>query len=101
MSVKNKVKRLNKRIVELEKEIEKIKSESIPLSQIFKKQEVNKAREYKDNFIKLILKERIPLEHNCCRLRIPKGNLEMMNHARLEVERSYEFSDSIDFTLKI
>ena len=71
MSVKNKVKRLNKRIVELEKEIEKIKSESIPL------------------------------EHNCCRLRIPKGNLEMMNHARLEVERSYEFSDSIDFTLKI
>lgn len=101
MSVKNKVKRLNKRIVELEKEIERIKSESIPLNQIFMQQEIDKTREYKDNFIKMILNERKGIEHNCCKFRISRGQLETMKNARLEVERSWEYPDSIDFKLKV
>lgn len=101
MSVKNKVKRLNKRIAELEKELEKVKSESIPLSQIFKRQEIDETRENKDNFIKLILNERKGIEHNCYKIRISRGQLETMKNARLEVERSYEYPDSIDFMLKI
>ncbi len=101
MSVKNKVKRLNKRILELEEEIEKVKSESVPLSQIFKMQEIDKTQEYKDNFIKMIMNERKPLEHNCCRFSISRGQLETMKNARLEVERNREYFDTIDFILKI
>lgn len=70
MSVKNKVKRLNKIIVELEKENKKLKSETIPLDQIFKRLEINKEQEYKDNFIKLVINRVKGLENSCCRLRI-------------------------------
>lgn len=101
MSVKNKVKRLNKIIVELEKENKKLKSETIPLDQIFKRLEINKEQEYKDNFIKLVINRVKGLENSCCRLRISERELQTMKNAKLEVERSYEYLDTIDFTLKI
>ncbi len=103
MSVKGKVKRANKKIEELEKELEEIKSTSIPLSQVFtthnrQKEEVE---ECKDNFIKMILNQRKPLEDSCCRYSISKEQLEMTRNARLEIERNYIYENRIDFILKV
>lgn len=100
MSVKNKVKRLNKRILELEEELKKVKSESIPINQIFRIQERDEIQEYKDNFIKMIINHRKPVEHECCRFTIPISQLETMKNSRLEVKRNIEY-DGIDFFIKI
>lgn len=99
MSVKNKVKRLNKEIERLNNEIKELKSTKDVFIRIDRREEEIKA--YKDNFIKMILNERKPIEHNCCKLSISRGQLETMKNARLEVERNREYFDTIDFILKI
>lgn len=101
MSVKGKVKRCNKRIEELEKEVAELKTKNITLEHIRIDRNEEIIREYKENFIKLMLNQRKPLEHNRCRWTISKGMLNTMASARLEIERNIETYDGIDFILKI
>lgn len=101
MSVKNKVKRLNKRILELEKELKTVKSENITFQHIRYDREKEEQKIIKDNFIKMIINQRKPVEHECCRFTIPISQLETMQNGRLEVERSMHRFDCIDFILKI
>lgn len=101
MSVKNKVKRLNKEIEKLNNKIKELESDKkmLTILRIDRREEEIKA--YKDNFIKMILNERKPLEHNCCKFSISIGQLETMKNARLEVEKNREYFDTIDFILKV
>lgn len=101
MSVKNKVKRLNKRIAELEKELEETKQRNIRAGYNLIDRHEEEIQQYKDNFIKLILNERKGIENNCCRCRISERLLETMKNAKLEVEKNYIYLDSIDFILRI
>lgn len=101
MSVKSKVKRCNKRIAELEKELEELKSKNITLEHLRIDRNEEMIKECKDNFIKVMLNERKPLEHNCCRFTISKRQLDTMKIAKLKVEKSIGSYDGIDFTLKI
>lgn len=101
MSVKSKVKKCNKRIAELEKEVEKLKLKNITLQHIRIDRKESIIKEYKDNFIKVLISQRMPLEHNYYRFTISKRHLDTMKPARLEVERSLDSYDGIDFILKM
>ncbi|MFG6319578.1 MAG: hypothetical protein K1W33_06995 [Clostridia bacterium] len=101
MSVKNKVKRLNKRILELEEELKKVKSENITFQHIRYDREEEEQKIIKDNFIKMIINQRKPVEHDCCRFTVSERQLKTMGNGRLEVERNREYFDAIDFILKI
>lgn len=101
MSVKNKVKRLNKRITELEKQLDETRKRNIRVGYNLIDRQKEEIQQHKDNFIKLILNERKPLEHNCCKFTVSRAQLETMKNARLEVERNWEYHDSVDFTLKV
>lgn len=101
MSVKGKVKRCNIKIAELEKEVKKLKAENEQMKVLNFNGYEEEIKEYKDNFIKLILNERKSFEYNCCRLIVSKRQLDMMKYAKLEVERDMETYDGISFILKI
>lgn len=95
MSVKGKVKRLNKEIADLKQEIIRLKL----YKYLTIKDEENM---YKDNFIKLILNERKPIKHNHCRFTISIGQLDTMKNARLEVTKTYNYGNGeINFDLSI
>ena len=70
MSVKSKVKRCNKRIAELEKELKEIKQKNMQFAYIPFDKNKEDIKEYKDNFIKLIINQRKQLEHNYFRFSI-------------------------------
>lgn len=95
MSVKGKVKRLNKEIADLKQEIRRLKLYGyMPIKDV--------ENMYKDNFIKLILNERKPIEHNHCRFTISIGQLDTMKNARLEVTKTYNYGGGeINFDLSI
>lgn len=96
MSVKGKVKRCNKRIAELEREVEKLKEEKVELSYFgFSRKE----REYKENLIKLMLSQRMGYSDDCCRFKISEGQLNTMKNVRLTVERDFFTPDGINFEL--
>ncbi len=101
MSVKGKVKRANRKIEELEKKIQELEQFNREYKFITIKAEDEELKIIKDNFIKMILNQRKPLEDNCCRCTISRAQLDTMKNARLEVERNYMFRDSIDFILKV
>ncbi len=101
MSVKGKVKRANKRIKELENKILKLEQLNKQYQFITIKREDEELKIIKDDFIKMILNERKPLEHNCCRMTISRAQLETMKNARLDIERNYFCGNNIDFILKV
>lgn len=97
MSVKGKVKRCNKKIAELEKELKKSRNGSyyIPIDRT-----EEKMKQIKDNFIKLLVAERLPLEHEQCCLRISEERLKMMDNAYLKVEYN-PYDRQIEFKVRI
>ena len=101
MSVKGKVKRCNKRIDELEKEVKRLKQKNETMQVLNLNRYEEEIKKYKDNFIKLILSERKPLENSCCRLNVSMRQLNMVNDAKLEVERDITTFDGISFIFKI
>ena len=101
MSVKGKVKRANKKIKELEKKIQELEQLNKEYQYINIRAEDEELKNIKDNFIKMILNGRKPLEDNCARIRISRGQLDTMKNAQLEVERDYIYPNSIIFTLKV
>ena len=101
MSVKGKVKRANKKIQELENKVKKLEKLNKEYQYITINAEDEELKIIKDNFIKMILNGRKPLEDSCCRMRISKSQLDTMNNAKLEIERDYLFGYGIDFILKI
>ena len=100
MSVKGKIKRANREIVELKKKIQELEQINRENQFVTVNIEDKELKIIKDNFIKMILNERKPFEHSCCRLTIPRGQLDMMENSKLEVERNNIFG-TVDFILKI
>lgn len=101
MSVKGKVKRANREIEKLKKkikELEQINRESQYISRTIEDEEL---KIIKDNFIKMILDRRKPLDQSCCRFATSKAQLDMFQNSELVVKRNYIFGDNVDFILKI
>ena len=55
--------------------------------------------ELKENFIKLVVSERLPLEHDQCVLRVPKERLEIMSRTELKVEYN-PYINKVEFGIK-
>lgn len=101
MSVKGKVKRANRKIEDLKKKIQELEQLNREYKFITIKAEDEDLKIIKDNFIKMILNQRKPLEDQWCRFSISRAQLDMMKSAKLEVKRNYIFGDNVDFILKI
>lgn len=97
MSVKGKVKRANKEIEELKNRIKELEQ----YQYISIKAEDEELKIIKDNFIKMILNGRKPLEDSCAVMRISRGQLDTMKEAILEIERDYTYPNSIIFKLRV
>lgn len=55
--------------------------------------------ELKENFIKLVVSERLPLEYDQCVLRVPKERLEIMSRTELKVEYN-PYINKVEFGIK-
>ena len=99
MSVKGKIKRCNKRIAELEREVENLKEEKMELAYWGFSRKEKETQEYKENLIKLILSQRMGYTDDCCRFKISEGQLNTMKNVRLTVERDFFTPDGINFEL--
>ena len=95
MSVKNKIKRLNKEIDKLKMIIASINREN------YKKEEENKKEQiHKDNFIKLMLNMKKPIEHRFCMMTVDRKTLDSVRNADLDLEEDI-YTDSVKFRLKM
>lgn len=103
MSVKQKVKRLNKRISELNKEIEALTIENKILTdeKVYKDIRAHEVEKYKDNFIKLMVKHyAMKPEHNQACMRIHRDRIEAENNSSLYVEYSPTINE-IEYRVKV
>lgn len=100
MSVKGKVKRLNKEVERLNLENQKLKKENCSLSYLKVDRTEEEIKRLKDCFIKLLVTERLPMEHNQCVLRVTRERLEMMNKADLKVEYN-PYINEVEFRVRI
>lgn len=101
MSVKGKVKRANREIEKLKKKIQELEQINKENQYINRTLEDEDLKIIKDNFIKMILDRRKPLEHNCCRFTTSRAQLDMFQNSELVVKRNYIFGDNVNFILKV